>query len=802
MNLPPEQGTLFDNSDNDGTYINTGCRLRHSDGYFVVTACGLTLAHYASDDAMGRAHAMVLLVSQGLARQTEVAAAFGCNVRTVRRQLRRFETEGLAALGRPCGYPKGKPRVPQSQVNKVQRWKAEGISNREIARRLGINEKAVRNLARRLGWRQQAPEQADLPFLTADPNLSAPQDAPRVDDATASLTSASEQQNASDLPSTKVVPADSNLSASQKNEIDRLPLSFDADASDRSVDRIMACLGLLDDAAPMFRSGTRVVGAGVLLAIPALLDSGVLGIAREIYGSVGPAFYGLRTTVLTLLLMALLRIKRPEGLKEHSPAQMGRLLGLDRAPEVKTLRRKLSRMAMHGRAASFGRALAHNRVEQRGHVMGFLYVDGHVRAYHGKRKVPKTHVARIRLAMRASTDYWVNDAQGEPLFVIPTEANKGLVKALPNMLDEVRKLIGDKRVTVVFDRGGWSPKLFQKMVSEGFDVLTYRKGRWRKVPKKQFVSCEMIIEGQRICYQLNDRNVLLLKRKLSMRQVTRLSDNGHQTPIITSRRDLPAIDVARRMFGRWRQENFFKYLRQEYALDALVDYGVEQADETRMVPNPARKKLDAALHKATVQFEQLAAEYGLEVFDNHEKKRRTIRGFKIANSDLGKQVRDALKLISKLESRRAKAPAKIPVAQAVQGDVIKMAVERKHLTDLLKMVAYQAESDLVRLVAPHYKRNEDEGRTLIQNIMTTPGDIEVNGTELRVALDPLSSPHRTRALAKLCDDLNCTNTRFPGSKLRLHFGVKPEPSATIAFPGSRDVKQRLAAPEPDISAEG
>ena len=78
----------------------------------------------------------------------------------------------------------------------------------------------------------------------------------------------------------------------------------------------------------------------------------------------------------------------------------------------------------------------------------------------------------------------------------------------------------------------------------------------------------------------------LLNGELRLRQVTRLKD-GHQTPILTSRRDLSALEVAFRMFERWRQENFFKYLREEYLLDALLDYAVEPADPTREVPNPA-----------------------------------------------------------------------------------------------------------------------------------------------------------------------------------------------------------------------
>jgi hypothetical protein len=206
-----------------------------------------------------------------------------------------------------------------------------------------------------------------------------------------------------------------------------VPMSFDHDASNRSFDRLLACLGLLDDAAPLFGEGSSVPAVGVLLALPCLIESGLLRTSRKLYGEIGPAFYGLRTTLLTLLFMALLRIKRPEHLKECDPAAFGRLLGLDRAPEVKTLRRRLTRLAARHRAEQLGAELARLRVDQRGHLMGFLYVDGHVRAYHGQRPIAsKAYVARRHLAIPASTDYWINDRSGDRLFVITGEVNAAL----------------------------------------------------------------------------------------------------------------------------------------------------------------------------------------------------------------------------------------------------------------------------------------------------------------------------------------------------------------------------------------
>jgi hypothetical protein len=433
--------------------------------------------------------------------------------------------------------------------------------------------------------------------------------------------------------------------------------------------------------------------------------------------------------------------------------------------------------------------------------MGFLYFDGHVRAYHGAREIPKTHVARMRISMPATTDYWINDAEGEPLFVVPTEANKGLVKMLPIVLDEVRKLVGDRRLTVVFDRGGWSPQLFAQLLDAGFDILTYRKAPFEPVPPNEFVLVKKTTHAKEIEYKLADQPVELeygpkkQRKRVSLRQVTRLSNEGHQTPILTSRRDLSALEVACRMFDRWKQENFFKYLREEFALDALVDYATEPADAARSVPNPERNKINAELGKARAQLEQLQAQFGLAALENRESRRRTMRSFKIANAGLAAQVRAAMKRISELEKQRAQIPARVPVQAVVAAEVVKLTVERKHLTDILKMVAYQAEGDLLRLLSPHYHRTEQEGRTLIQNALASTGDLEVAGTELRVFIDPMSSPHKSKALAVVCDELNATSTEFPGTKLRMRFSIKPEPPRGLAFPGARSLED---SSPPDI----
>ncbi len=737
----------------EGTcFINGRCLVLSRDNRRVVLVSGMPIAQYALDDCMSEAHAMVNLVELGWADQNDVAKAFGYSVRTLRRYQRRFAEGGLAALGRPMGCPPGYPRLATSRRTQIQKLKAEGCSHHEIARQLGITRPAVRKTLRRLGWKIAPPAQDQLPL---DATLSGP--SPVRPLCSADPTASGGNPNLSSFCSS----------------VRKVPSSQDSDPANRSADRLLARLGLLEDAPPLFGSATAVPRAGVLLAIPVLVASGVLECAQKIYGSLGPAFYGLRTSLLTLLLMALWRIKRPEGLKEYSPPDLGRVLGLDRAPEVKTLRRKLARLAAAGRAAQFGQALAQQRVAARGAALGFLYIDGHVRVYHGKHALPKTHVARMRISMPATSDYWVNDSSGDPLLVVTAPNNAGMVKMLPELLDQVRQLVGSRRLTIVFDRGGFSPKLFQKILAIGFDLLTYRKERrGKKIARKKFRPYRTRLGGRVTTYELADQEVRLLKGKLELRQVTRRMENGHQTPILTSRRDLPAAQVAHRMFDRWRQENFFKYLREEYALDALAEYATVPDDGSREVPNPAWALADAKLCQARAHLDLLQAEYGLEAWINQEKRRPTMRGFKTAHAKLNQKIWNAWEKVQQLEKRRAAIPKRVPVETVIDKPVVKLASERKHLTNLIKMLAYQSESDLLRLVAPHYRRVDDEGRTLIQAALASAADLEVTNDELRLTLTPQSSAHRTRAIAELCKALNAQDTLFPGSGLCLHYAVR------------------------------
>jgi hypothetical protein len=756
MNPTPDQSDLFPefSPSPQMVFVNDRVSLQTEADQRVILVRGVVYAHYSQEDRLAEAYALVKLYESGYADQNDLARSFGYSTRTLRRLEKRLRSGGLNALVRPQGRPASRSTPkPTERDRTILRLKARGLSNRGIAGRLGLSEMMIRKILRRLGW-QPAPE-ATLPLLAKA-------------DRPAALTTIPE--SSADQISAPAATRPPPAPKKEEKRASKPPAqSFDPNPLDRSLDRLWAALGLLDDARPLFAPAQNLPRAGVLLAIPALAASGLLPAAEKIYGSLHPSFYGLRTTLVAYVLLALLRIPRPETLKEYPPGELGRLVGLDRMPEIKTLRRKLSQLAARKGGYALGQEIAQRRIRERGHVVAFLYVDGHVRAYHGKRTLPKAYVTRRRLAAPATTDYWVNDRRGDPLFVVTAEANAGMVRMLPNLLGQARKLLGpNRKATVVFDRGGWSPKLFPALLALGFDLLTYRKGHTRQIAEARFTKHKAKLDGRRVQYHLHDQAVRFLKGKLRLRQITRLSPNGHQTPVVTSRWDLPAVHVAYRMFERWRQENFFKYLRGEYAIDALVDYEVEPDDPNRSVPNPACKAVEKELRHTRTGLAKLRQNYAKVDTSSCRLSPSARRRMKEKLRNEMKQTTDKIK---KLRARHRSLPPRLPVAQTQVEEVVKLSTERKHLTNVLKLVAYQMESDLLELIRPHYKRAEEEGRTFIQAALQDAADLEPTQDQLHITLALLSSPHRTRVLEALCEALNETHTEFPGTELEMHYAV-------------------------------
>lgn len=669
--------------------------------------------------------------SLGLATPIQVAKVFGRHRSRVHEYRKRYQQGGSEELEVKRRGPREASKLKGARETRAQKCLDEGQSNRKVAESVGVSEGTIRKAikAGRLS-RRGGLEEVAAPVST-DPSASTPRR--RSDEA----------------------------------------LSWAGGvATKREAERALAPTGLLVQAPPRFEAAESVAKAGVLVALPALLGQGLLEVGQQSYGSLKNGYYGLTAMLLGFAFMALVRIKSAEGLTSHAPGEFGAVLGLDRAPEMKTVRRKLAELAGRGRALEFSRAFTERWAEETPEALGYLYMDGHVRPYHGrKHKLPKTHVQRRRLCMPATTDYWVNDANAEPLMFVTAPANEGLLAMMEQeLLPQIRKLAGDGcRVTLIFDREGWSPKRFKAWRQAGFDVITYRKGKYREWQRRCFHETTVEVGGRQVKYLLGER-MLRLAKGFRVREVRRLCDDGHQSSVVTTRRDLPIETVALRMFSRWQQENFFRYMRHEFALDHLPTTAVEPADPQRSVPNPAVKAKQLELGRIKAELTKAEQTYGQKAHENPEHKVRTVRGFKISHAELRRKINELRATREQVNADLKALPKRVPVHETMDAaPVVQLERERKIITDTLKMVAYRAETQLANLVGPLLPYRDDEARKFMRQVFELPADLLPNydqGT-LVVRLHSMTTPRDNHALATLCEVLNDLAVCYPGTELRL-----------------------------------
>ena len=710
---------------------------------------GLMTFCWEGGDEAGRRLAAVQLAELKAATQQQVADAFGIGVVTLWRWLDGYRRGGLAGLAAGKRGPKGPSKLTPELTQLIGELAAAGKSQAAIAAAAGVSTVAVRTALGRIPARRPAPDAAA--DGTADGNAAA----------------AGEE------------------AAWTQDELPVLPGPVPRDG-----ERALARYGLLGEgAAPVFTPGARYPLAGLLLALPALAGTGLIQAARDVYGRLKDGFYGLETMLVLLMFLALLREPRAEGATRVPPAALGRVPGLDRAPEVKTIRRKLAELAAAGKAAELQLAIARHHAEARPDDLGFLYVDGHTRAYFGTRDVQKMHIARMKHPGPATEETWVTDDRGDPLLVVLAEPSSSLAAQIKTLLPDLRAIAGpDARPVLCFDRGGWSPDLFAHVTAAGFDLLTYRKAEAGKdipaIPGSEFTTATWTgDDGRERGYDLAETEITLPVTSgahkgevLTLRQVTR-RDKDRQVHILTSRDTtlLPALAVTWRMTSRWREENYFRYARAHFALDVLDSYAVTPDDPDRKVPNPAKKAASAAVSaaKKDLAAAEAARQDKLAALRSPAPGTTTM----ITNAALARldaPIDAACRKLGTAQAAARAVPAKIPLSQH-NPDMVKLDTETKLITHAIRMAAYNAETILARALNGRYARAGDEACALIREALTASGDIIPGPGTLTIRLDPLTAPRRTRAIAALCGQLNATATRYPGTQLVLRYEIKDHP---------------------------
>jgi len=676
------------------------------------------LFEYKKEDKLSQVVAIVTLLRTGAAKQTEIPHAFDVNRDTARRYLHNVEKYGLAGLF----MTKTGPQCPHKITPKVHRSIVEKL---------------------------------------------------RQDQGVASILRAVKEEFDLELSRKSIERIRHSLSQESSTELSTEPMELPFEEIEESVDEASGEPLLVKNALSsddVLEVGSpKKAPAGVFFLWPFLHLLGFKDLVSAVFSPLRARFFFVRETLLTILLLAFLRCRSVEDYKTLEKRRLGLFWEGARGMDLRTLRRKLSLLSFQKKALSFLTHLA-QRYQKIGLVQcGVLYFDGHFIPYYGERNLYKGFFTLRRLAVPGHNQFFLNDTQGRPIFFWLKSADKTLRKMIPDIIEQIRELTGQERFTIVFDRGGFSSKLFRKLESEGIIFITYLQGVKERLLAPAFNCYTIEYRRRKEQAELAELGYIGMSPQHYRLVVRRKGEK--QTFILTNDFERTIAQVATLMFNRWSQENFIKYMVREYHLDSLLSYLTEESSEVVMVKNPERaenRREKKELEKQRQQIEHFLAE---KLTFSRKRALSKRMAQKIHRAE--QHAAEIKKEIKRLNLQYREIPKKIPASQLGDNRAREILYqEKKMLVDSVKLLAYNAEEWLLDILAKKYNDSRDFRRVLLM-ITQQPGTIErIDEERVLIQIDSLPNPRYQRAAEYLCEQINHLKIPAPSRKGTMYFEVK------------------------------
>ena len=700
-------------------------RVLSSDGQTWVFAGKTVLFRFADDDTGMRNVAVAVLRQIGFGGR-QVAAALGLTENYVATLHQRAQREGTAGLVRPRGRPR---TVTEEDWERAGQWRAAGVRDAEIARRLGVRQSTV---LRRLG---PAREQGELEDATAEPGLPA---AAGRDDRLEQGAVPGQGEREPEPPG--LVP---------QPEPGVLPPGSCWSQGPAEGSRVFS----------------RYAGAMLLHACPGqageILPDADCGDVRD-------------TALLSAVSMGFaLGAATAEQFKHLAPAEAGPLAGLAALPSLRTLRPRLAAIADAADPLELQAAFAQAMLAANPETSGVYYVDDHFVPYAGAKPVGKGWNNKRGRAERGRADTHVTTHDGRAVCFVTGEPS-GLSVTLPKALAELKKTVPEgTEIMLGFDRGGAYPAVFAHCRDSNVHWVTYRRAPLA-APGMLPVLSVITVNGKTRAVAWTDEEVQL-KDYGAARQLTLFEHGRPVLQILTSDFEACPAALLGWLKSRWREENFLKYASENYGIDAICDYAADIEANTKIADNPARKKANAAAREAEKTL--ATAERDLAVLLADPSVPPAVKNSRLIPA-AERKIAAARRQLAAAKKARDPIPAKLPANEiGPQAQLALLRTGRRGLQMVLRLLAHNAEHWLSQQLNA-YLRDDDEYRAITREtiIRGTAGVITCTPQAITVSLQHPPEPRVTRALALLIDQVNATPPRIPGDTRPITYQLTANPT--------------------------
>jgi hypothetical protein len=392
--------------------------------------------------------------------------------------------------------------------------------------------------------------------------------------------------------------------------------------------------------------------------------------------------------------------------------------------------------------------------------------------------------------MSGSTDYWVNDSLGQPFFVVNKAVNSSMIEVIKrDIIPRLDRDIPDQpsneeleaepklhRFMLVFDRECYSPDFFHDLWEERIAICTYNKNVKDKWPDEEFTSyTEMDQTGKKQQMELAERGVLLQNKgsnkKIWAREIRKKLPSGHQTSILTTNFMLSTILIGIYMFARWSQENFFKYVMENFGIDTLVSYMREKISDTTLLINPEYRDMENQQRKLVSKLNIRKAKFATMLLGQDPIEKNKMEEFLRKKADLNTEITSLESEINQIKQKKKQTPRKILFSQLPENQKFDNVInQRKLFLDTVKIIAYRAETSMASIIKPSMS-HPDEARKLLQQVYKTDANIHPDYQRkiLTVELHRMNYWKDDKIVDELCRQLNETQTKFPGTDLTVFY---------------------------------
>ena len=464
---------------------------------------------------------------------------------------------------------------------------------------------------------------------------------------------------------------------------------------------------------------------------------------------------GLRIALDAVICALAIKQLVVEGVRRLATPTGPALLRAERVPTPSGVRKLLGRLLEQtdGGAALDAR-MAARFIAAAGGDDGpaVFYIDNHMRPYTGKQVVRKGWRMQDRRVLPGTSDYYVHDEDGRPVFRIAVPSHDSLTTWLPSLAKRLREALGeDEEIVLAFDRAGAFAEALADLRDANFGFVTYERKPYPELPASAF--SPTTIAGDKVGLH-ESRLHNLGDGRGRIRRIAIRTEDGRQVNILASSK-LPAAQLVEILWHRWRQENGFKHGVERWGINQLDGRSVEPYPPGTIIPNPRRRRLDRALRLARVA--EGDARRDLARFAPTDRRHAA------AEVDLA----DALERQHRLEDLRPWLPSHAPVEETeLVGKLVRHDGKLKTVIDVIRVVCANAESDLASMLAPHLRRPR-EAKKLVANLLAAPGNVAVTDEAVHIRLAPAATPSERQAIQHLCAAINERRLTLPGDPKRL-----------------------------------